>query len=437
MTRLDIYKKEGLKLFKEFWKREQSFLLNSASGWTGYARAEKRFAGFLLGGSFVLWWIALSMVQASGPENLRMMKLSIPCYLFGCVGLMWSIYILVFERRIDQKQCRKLAEALDMHYVTDEDMPTGVKIAQQMGFIPKGNVSTFLKEQDGLLLQEQEISWETVFGHKMGIIFSCHLRFEIKGITVLVSDSLVSKAKGKIGNLKRIKLEWLKWEELFDVFGDDELGAREVLAPDMMLILHDLYQTLDKPAMCFVFEGNTLSLFYPLGNVENKALKPLWQYLFCNMYMLCYFPRMIHRKGLASAWQEEDIVKEFQAEKMYFQEMRAQEDLAFQRKQCAENIPDVKGLTPIMYAILDGDMEGFKQKLAEPLLDVNQCYAANGNTLLHLAAANNRLEMVECLLAFEQINLGVSNKAGQTALDIAKNRRYQAIIDLLESATKQ
>lgn len=381
----------------------------------------------------VLWFVfvGLALLEAAGVIKSQTIEQVMHIWIIAFVIFVFLGAYQQARSKLPEDIYSKLADATQMYY-RGQKAPTGymqgIRLARNLGFTPKWDFQqNFWAEHEGRVIDISKVGWIQRTDEDSipcyGFVFSCHLRTPVRGTTILVSDSLLAKAKGVSGGLKRIKLEWLAFEEQFDLFSTDEQEARVVMAPDVMVVLYDFYQAVHNKSFCFVFYGDTLSCFYSMGAEGNLLEKEDMQYLFCNLYLLRYIPVFLKDKLIVRDWQEEEYLAK-----------RKKEHVHYVSTYVPANVPDAQGITPLMYSVLNDDLDAFKKLISDPSVNINQCYQANGNTLLHLAAANNRVEMVECLLAFEQINLDALNKAGQTALDIAKNRRYQAIIDLLESA---
>lgn len=357
----------------------------------------------------------------------------LPC-LFTLTICMWILVLLLsfFIRPSTRlKLYPLLAEALHYNYreIDSKDAyPAGIRTALRKGFLPRFEIQhAFWTEQDGLVLDFWQADWVVKGGKDepdipyYGLIFSCHLRTPLKGTTILVSDSLSAKYTGKVGGFSRVKLEWIEFEKTFDLFSTDEREARFVLAPDTMETLYDFYHKIRNRSMCFIFEEDTFSCFYSLGEKGNLYNKKNIKELFLHLYVLKYFPQLLHYKMLASAWQEENYVQQ-----------RRDEHHTYQVQQALPNKPDTQGITPLINSILANDLDAFRLHLSDPYADANQRYAHNGNTLLHLAVLNNRVEMVKLLLSLPDIQTNTANNEGQTPLDMARARGYQEIITLLE-----
>ena len=89
------------------------------------------------------------------------------------------------------------------------------------------------------------------------------------------------------------------------------------------------------------------------------------------------------------------------------------------------------GITPLLLAVVSGKPEDVRQVLQERPADINVAYSGNGNTPLHVATANGQAEIVQILLAQPGANKFYVNNDGKTALDIAKEKNFSRIIDLL------
>ena len=95
------------------------------------------------------------------------------------------------------------------------------------------------------------------------------LRTPLQGETILLYNSLSSKWGGKKAGLHRIKLEWLAFEEQFDLFSDSEKEARLIMQPDVMQAVYDFCRA------------------YPDLKSVSSLKKNIW---------LCWWKIMIQRK---------------------------------------------------------------------------------------------------------------------------------------------
>ena len=426
ITELHTYLKRAEEEFEKFYTQE---VVNKGKGSFLFGKTRSsisKFFIFLLFLSAVIIGFNLLEKQGGTPSRILfniqwflMLSFIIACF-----------FIFRREKQPSNDFFSRLAVAQGNIYkgrIQRDAFPQGITTAIQKGFIPNFSVRHgFWTEQDGLALDLWKANWEVdnddSVTYYQGVVVSCHLRTALKGTTILVSDSLSAKFTGKLGGFSRVKLEWIEFEEAFDLFSTDEHEARIIMAPDTMEALYDFYKQMENRSVCFVFEGDTLSCFYSLGEEGNLWEKRKIKKLFCNLYLLKYFPQLIRYKMLVSAWQEEN----------YLQEHKEEHKSACVR-QDPSNIPDAQGITPLMKSILDNNFSSFKQLLSTPHADANQAFAPNGNTLLHLAVINNRLEMVQHLLTLPHVETQATNKEGQTPLDIARARGYEEIIQLLQS----
>ena len=301
----------------------------------------------------------------------------------------------------------EVAKFTGFHYEDDAALPAMLCAAQEMGFFPQvSTIKHFWTEQNGLMLDMYRVTWSETRGkHTVcfsGYVFSCHMHKRVSGQSILLSDSLLAKYIGKRAGLKRVKLEWLEFEKAFDLFSDDENEVREIFTPDIMAVLYDFCHSLQNDSMCFMFQDNRFSCFYGVGELPHEPKEQIRE-TFDNLYVMKIWPELLEHKLMAPAWQEKDYVRQ-----------RLAADLP-------TNLPDAQGLTPMMHCILQGDILQFEQYLEETGFNANQVFVKNGSTLLHLAAANNRVEMARRLLAQNPALAEVKNSAGQTALDVARD----------------
>ena len=95
----------------------------------------------------------------------------------------------------------------------------------------------------------------------------------------------------------------------------------------------------------------------------------------------------------------------------------------------SKNTPSI---TLLLDSILSGKAEQVQAALAQDPSHLNTPYADNGNTPLHVAAWNGYKDIVELLLAQPGIDTQAKNLAGKTALDLAQEKNFTDIIELLK-----
>ncbi|MEM9555925.1 MAG: DUF3137 domain-containing protein [Acidobacteriota bacterium] len=125
-----------------------------------------------------------------------------------------------------------------------------------------------LKEERG---SGKNKRWVTVF---RGVLVRLQMNKRFVGETILRRDS------GSVGNFfsglfqrtERIRLEDPHFEELFEVFGSDQVEARYLLTPAFMQRLVDLCNTLGSDKIAGVFFAETLFLAIPHGKGKTKDL---------------------------------------------------------------------------------------------------------------------------------------------------------------------
>ena len=100
----------------------------------------------------------------------------------------------------------------------------------------------------------------------------------------------------------------------------------------------------------------------------------------------------------------------------------------------ALNMPNGKGLTPLMITIKKGNLNSAMSLLAAEA-DPDICHHETGNTALHLAAEAGNLVLVKLLLVFGA-DLQIKNKAGKTPLLLARSSDGRDAAECLEVLEK-
>ena len=94
--------------------------------------------------------------------------------------------------------------------------------------------------------------------------------------------------------------------------------------------------------------------------------------------------------------------------------------------------PRPNEISDIFQAILKHNVENVKATLAQNPAHLNTPYAQNGNTPLHVAVWNGYKDIVELLLKQPGIDTQAKNLAGKTALDLAQEKNFLEIIEMLK-----
>lgn len=89
----------------------------------------------------------------------------------------------------------------------------------------------------------------TKHGHRevdvfKGVAVEYELKKYLKFITIVLKDSGIFNRFKRVGNLERVRLEDVKFEKMFEVFGNDQIESRRLLTPVFMeriIRLKDLY----------------------------------------------------------------------------------------------------------------------------------------------------------------------------------------------------
>lgn len=90
-------------------------------------------------------------------------------------------------------------------------------------------------------------------------------------------------------------------------------------------------------------------------------------------------------------------------------------------------------ITPLLQAVMEGELEKMKEALTAHPEHLNTAYAPNGNMPLHVAALNGYTDIVRLLLEQEGLDTTHTNNEGKTALDLAREKGFAEIVQLLES----
>ena len=89
-------------------------------------------------------------------------------------------------------------------------------------------------------------------------------------------------------------------------------------------------------------------------------------------------------------------------------------------------------VTPLLDSILTNNPDAVRAALAAHPEHLNTAYEQNGNTPLHVAALNGYAEIVRLLLQQPGIDKTRKNKDEKTALDLAQEKNFTEIAELLK-----
>jgi len=92
------------------------------------------------------------------------------------------------------------------------------------------------------------------------------------------------------------------------------------------------------------------------------------------------------------------------------------------------------GQTPFYYACLNSRADIAKLLLKNKDVDINLTSSSHGRTPLIQACSKGRIEIVrEILMSGRDVNINAQCNGGKTAIEIASEKGYRSIVDLLES----
>ena len=93
------------------------------------------------------------------------------------------------------------------------------------------------------------------------------------------------------------------------------------------------------------------------------------------------------------------------------------------------NTQPVFEITSLFKAVMNNNLADLQGLL--PNSNLNRPFAETGNTPLHIAALNGYTDIVRLLLEQPNIDTTRTNNAGQTALDLAREKEFKEIVKLL------
>lgn len=102
------------------------------------------------------------------------------------------------------------------------------------------------------------------------------------------------------------------------------------------------------------------------------------------------------------------------------------------KKQNEDFSPSALTSTHLLDSTATGDPRWIRAALAAHPEHLNTAYEQNGNTPLHVAALNGYAEIVRLLLQQPGIDKTRKNKDGKTALDLAQEKNFTEIAELLK-----
>ena len=95
------------------------------------------------------------------------------------------------------------------------------------------------------------------------------------------------------------------------------------------------------------------------------------------------------------------------------------------------NEQPVTQITPLFRAVMSNDISALQKLL--PTNELNRSFVGTGNTPLHVAALNGYTDIVRLLLEQPGIDTTRTNNNGKTALDLAREKGFEEITQLLEN----
>ena len=105
-------------------------------------------------------------------------------------------------------------------------------------------------------------------------------------------------------------------------------------------------------------------------------------------------------------------------------------------QKAAPSKPKPNEISALFQTILNHKTEEVEAALAADPTQLNIPYPENGNTPLHVAVWNGYKDIVELLLKQPGIDTQIRNKNGKTALDLAQEKNFTDIIEMLRFTDK-
>jgi len=252
-----------------------------------------------------LGWVSFAFFD--GKELLK--NVGLPC-VFVIVFLLFKSSKM--GKDITDFSWQKITEYLGLQLVKDDiHFPEGMHLAWRVGLCEVSNHQSYrmIGKQNGVTVQIVRFfvplqNSEKSPKEKAGFLVMMDMEKNYPGTTLLVSDSLSAKWKGSFAGLQRVKLEWLAFEEKFDLFCDQERAVRKIFTPDVMTAIYDFAEkfapvsdsffAFSEGKICFCCEtlSSSLSIF------ENTAEKE-WEELFVSLWFLSHLPAFLHYKLVA------------------------------------------------------------------------------------------------------------------------------------------
>lgn len=108
--------------------------------------------------------------------------------------------------------------------------------------------------------------------------------------------------------------------------------------------------------------------------------------------------------------------------------------IAFTLASSAQPAADYVKKTALHGAAKRGDLSALSYHLKRNPSNINSQARPHGWTPLHYAAFHDRIACVECLISYDA-DTTIKDKHGKTALDLAKQKDYFLIVEIIEKHT--
>ena len=268
--------------FDQLWTDElQPWLAQRELEYRAMVRRGRKFGVIALGVSLAI--LAIGSLILAADRTQMLIGLAVALLIAGAAWITGSSGVGELSKQIKHEVLKHLAGIFDLKYASKPENPARFSRFQQLGILPTATRQNFedhfsghrhgtdfelyeahLEQRHTRVVTTKggtrtETYYVTVFH---GALIRINFPRKVEGITVVTRDQGWFNGLGggqKIDGrkLKRVGLVDPKFEDIFEVYGDDQVLARYMLTPSFMEILLALETALKGTGLCAAFDANS------------------------------------------------------------------------------------------------------------------------------------------------------------------------------------